>query len=255
MHILALNSSYRGDSGHTRALLDLLAAGAREAGANFETITLARHKINRCLGCGKCHGPDHHLQCVYHDKDDVAALYAQIRQADLLIYATPVYIFGISGLLKIFLDRMYATSDVHQMRLTHSGLFFHHVDPQVCSKPFVSLVCCDNLDPETPRNALAYFRTYARFMDAPLAGELVRNAGRLFGHGHDPQATERFPKINAVYAAYRQAGRELAQTGRINPATQRQANQEIIPVPFFGLLKHLPPFKRQMVARAQEYFA
>jgi hypothetical protein len=92
-------------------------------------------------------------------------------------------------------------------------------------------------------------------MDAPHVGELIRGGGRLFGHGHDPQAVERFPKIHAVYAAYEQAGREMALNGRISAGTQRQANQDIIPVPFFGLLKHLTPFKRVMAQKAQEYFA
>lgn len=76
-------------------------------------------------------------------------------------------------------------------------------------------------------------------MDAPQVGKLVRNAGRLTGHGGDPEREAKFPKIRAAYAAFEQAGRELALEGRIHPATQRRASQEVIPVPFFGLLKRL----------------
>ncbi|MBP1468860.1 hypothetical protein EYB53_024330 [Candidatus Chloroploca sp. M-50] len=123
------------------------------------------------------------------------------------------------------------------------------------NQSLLGMIVCDNLDPETPSNAHAYFRIFARFMDAPHVGELIRSGGRIFGHGHDPQAAERFPKIRTVYAAYEQAGRELALSGRISRATQREANQEIIPIPFFGLLKHLTAFKRVMVQKAQEYFA
>jgi hypothetical protein len=188
---------------------------------------------------------------MYADKDDVAEIFSKIAVADLVIYATPVYVFGMSGLLKTLLDRLYWTSDVNEMRVTRSGLFFHHVNEAVCSKPFVSLICCDNLDAEMPKNARDYFRTYARFMDAPHVGELVRNGGRLFGHGHGT-AIERFPKIAEVYAAYKQAGRDLALAGRISPSTQRCANQEIISVPLFGLLKQLKPFKRVMVEKAKE---
>ncbi len=255
MKIIAINGSHRGDNGHTRVLLGHLMSGAAEAGADCEIVTLAKHKINRCLACGKCHTPEHYLECMYAEKDDVAEIFAEIAAAELVIYATPVYVFGISGLLKTFLDRFYSTSDVNQMRVTRSGLFFHHVDEKICSKPFVSLICCDNLDPETPRNAREYFRTFARFMDAPHVGELIRNGGRLFGYGHDLQAVERFPKIADVYAAYEQAGRELALNGRISRTAQRKANQEVVPVPFFGLLKRLIFFKRVMVAKAQKYFA
>lgn len=255
MRILAINASHRGDKGHTQILLDLLGEGVTAAGGAYEVITLTKHKINRCLACGKCHQPEHYLKCVYQEKDDVQLIFEKMAQADLLVYATPVYVFGMSGLLKTFLDRVYSTGDVYQMRVTRSGLFFHHVDQAICSKPFVALICCDNLDPEMPQNVRHYFRTYARFMDAPRVGELVRTGGRLFGHGHDPQAVDRFPKIAQVYAAYRQAGRELAEQGRISSATQRRANQEIIPVPFFSLLKRLRPFKQMMVNKAQEYFA
>ncbi len=255
MKILAINGSSRGDKGHTGVLLDRLLAGARTAGAEGEVVTLAKLKINRCLACGQCHTAAQRLKCVYAQTDDVAGIFAQMAAADLLIYATPVYLFGISGLLKTFLDRLYSTSDVYQLRVTRSGLFFHHVDEAVCSKPFVSLVVCDNVDPEMPRNARDYFRTFARFMDAPHVGELIRGGGRLFGYGHDPQAAARFPKIHAVYAAYGQAGRELARAGRISAATQRQANQDILPVPLLGLLKHWTPFKRLMAQRAQDYFA
>ena len=91
-------------------------------------------------------------------------------------------------------------------------------------------------------------------MDAPQAGMLVRNAGRLSGHGHDPDRQERFPRILEVYAAYERAGRELAKEGRIGHGTQRRANQEIIPVPFFGFLKRLPfkHLKRRFIAEARK---
>jgi hypothetical protein len=194
------------------------------------------------------------LRCVFSDKDDVANVFKKIANSDLVIYATPVYLFGVSGLLKTFLDRYYGTSDVNLLRVTQSGLFFHEVDESICCKPFVSLIVCDNLDPEMPGNARAYFHTFARFMDAPHVGELVRTGGRLFGYGHDPLAVERFPKINKVYAAYEKAGYELAIGRRISAVTQREANQEILPVPLFGLLKRMTPFKRVMVEKAQEFF-
>jgi hypothetical protein len=144
---------------------------------------------------------------------------------------------------------------VDELLVTKSGLLFHHIDHAVCSKPFVSLVCCDNLEDEMPRNVVSYFRTFARFMDAPQVGELVRNGGKLAGYGHDPEKRKKFPQLEQVYAAYIQAGRELALDGRINPRTQRIANQEIIPVPFFKVLKNLPPFKKVMLERAKEILA
>jgi hypothetical protein len=195
---------------------------------------------------------EHYLRCAYHDRDDVASIFDKIAKSDVVIYATPVYVFGMSGLMKTFLDRLYSTSDVNEMLFTQSGLLFHHVNHDVCSKPFVSLVCCDNLEDATPKNAVSYFRTFARFMDAPHVGELVRNGGKLAGYGHDFEKQKKLPRLEQIYAAYIQAGRELALYGHINTRTQRIANQEIIPVPFFKILKKFPSFKKVMLVRAKE---
>jgi NAD(P)H-dependent FMN reductase len=245
MQILAINGSHRGERGHTAFLIDRLFEGARAAGATCEVATLANLKINRCLNCDRCQpavgslagGP--RPPCVWETKDDVHAVFQQMAAADLVIYATPIYVFNMSGLLKTFLDRFYGISAAADLRVTRAGLMFHEVDP-ILSKPFVDLICCDNLENETPQTVRSYFRTFSRFLDAPQVGELVRNAGVLTGHGHDPEAEARFPKIKEVYAAYGQAGQELATLGRIQPGTQRRANQEILPVPFFGWLKQVP---------------
>ena len=252
--IVAINGSHRGDRGYTRFLIDRLFQGAAEAGAECEVVTLAKLKIQRCRGCERCHEPETFLHCVYEEKDDVRQVFARMAAADVIVYATPVYVFGMSGLMKTFLDRLNGTSDTGDLRLTQSGLLFHQVDGEICSKPFVTLICCENLEAETPRNALAYFRTFGRFMDAPQVGELVRNGGRLTGQGKDAAREARFPKIRVVYAAYEQAGRELAREGRIHRSTQRRANQEILPVPLFGLLKRLPlrPVKEGMVRQARK---
>ncbi len=252
MKVLAINASYRGDKGHTRFLIDKLFAGATAAGAECQVVTLARLKINRCLACGRCHTAEHYLECVHEGKDDVAAVFRQMAEADIFVYATPVYVFGLSGLLKTFLERFYSRGDSGDFRVSKSGLMFHHVNRAICSKPFVTLVCCDSLEDEMPRNALSYFRTFSRFLDAPQVGVLVRNGGLLSGHGRDPEREKRVPKILDVYAAYQQAGGELATQGRIRRSTERRANQEIVPAPLFSILKRLKPFKRIMVERARE---
>ncbi len=252
MKILAINGSYRGEKGHTSAFLELLFSGAREAGAECEEIALSKVKINRCLGCDTCHTPEHYLNCVYSDKDDVAIIFEKIAAADVLIYATPVYIFGISSLLKSFLDRLYGISDVYKMCVTHSGLMFHHVEQAVCSKPFVSLVCCDNMEDLTPQNVQDYFRNFSKFMDAQRVGVLTRNYVLFFENAQRPGINEKFPKMTDVTEAYKQAGRELAVSGRIQRRTQKRANQEIIPIPLFNLLKRVRKIKPIMIQKAKE---
>ncbi len=246
MKILALNGSYRGERGHTRTMTDLLLRGAEEAGAQTQVIDLARLTIHTCLACGHCQQPDTRLQCVWGNskKDDAAFVFDQMAQADILVFATPIYVFNISALLKILFERFYGICPIDSTILTDSNLLFHAVDRRVCSKPFVPLICCDNLEHETPRSAIEYFKTYARFMDARMAGLLVRNAAFLTGSAEAtdaPCVRSAVPAVlDSVHAAYRRAGMELATGGRITASTQRRANREIMPVPMFGLLKHLP---------------
>src|SRR5512138_1920855 len=116
MKIFAINASHRGDRGHTRFLIDKLFLGATSAGAACEVVTLAKLRINRCLACLRCHADAHSLQCVYDEKDDVRSIFRKMAEADLIIYATPVYVFGMTGLLKTFLDRLNATGDSRVLR-------------------------------------------------------------------------------------------------------------------------------------------
>lgn len=250
--ILAINSSYSGDKGYTKFLIDKLFQGATDAGAKCEVITLAKLRISRCKACQRCHTDEHHLKCIFDDTDDVKDIFDKMREADIIIFATPVYIFNMSALLKIFLERLNATGDSNELRITKSGLLFHHVDHEICSKPFVTLVCCDNMEDETSRAILSYFRTYSRFMDAKQVGVLVRRSGKLVGYHKDPDKEKKFPKIQEVYNAYYQAGRELATNGKINYSTQKRANQNILNIPLtIRIFMRLSFFKRRIIERAQ----
>ncbi|HMK47971.1 MAG TPA: flavodoxin family protein [Methanocella sp.] len=251
MKIVAINGSHRGERGFTQFLLEKLAVGAYEAGAEVEIVVLARHQINQCTGCQICHTDGSYLECVYGDGDDVKSIFDRMRKADILIFATPVYLFGISSLLKRFLERINSTGDSDRLRVSKSGLVFHHIDRELCSKPFALLVTCDNLEDETPRSVISYFTAYSRFMDAPIVGTLIRKNGVLVGHGKSSELEQKYPRIQGVYEAYMQAGRELATSGRISGKTMWRANRHILDVPLLGLLLKLKPIKGKMIERAK----
>ena len=124
MKILVINSSYRGDHGFSRVLIERLLKGAVASGAECEVVTLARLKINRCLACDKCQTKEQHLKCVQEEKDDVQIIFRKLAEADLVIYSTPVYVMGMSVLLKTLFDRMYGICDINDLLVTRRGLFF-----------------------------------------------------------------------------------------------------------------------------------
>jgi multimeric flavodoxin WrbA len=251
MKILAINSSYRGDQGYTRVLIDKLLAGATGSGAECEVITLAHKKINRCLACDKCQGGENYLKCVHRDKDDVQEIFQKMASADLIILGTPVYVMGISVLLTTLLDRQYSTANMGNLLLSKSGHLFHETNRDVSGKPIVGLICCDNTEDQTPRSLIQWFRDYTEFLDVPLAGLLIRNAASFTGHGKDPMREKIFPKIAEVHRAYEQAGRELAMRGYISKATQNKVNQEVVPFKMYHILKRFMPMKKKALAHAR----
>lgn len=247
MKIVAINSSYRGAQGYTQFLINKLFKGAEGQGASCETVVLSEHKINFCRSCGSCHTQGQYLKCVFHNKDDVEVIYEKMQAADLIVYATPVYLFAMSGLLKIFIDRFYSTMDISDFKLSKSGKLFHHVNCRLNSKPFVLITCFNSIEDEVAENILSYFKTYSKYMDARNVGVLTRNGARMTGHGKDPNREKKFKKISEIYKAYERAGDELATSGYIHGSTQRIANQEIIDFPFFKRLKKIKSVKRKLL--------
>ena len=261
--ILAINGSHHGDHGYTRFLIDLIFAGATEEGADCEVITLANLKLNRCLGCDTCQKGisvpvdlcSFKPHCIWGGKDDGQALFEKMAAADLIIYATPIHVFGMTALMKNFLDRFYAIGNSDDLRVSNAGLMFHFIDHRIVSKPFVTLICCSNFEIETPKNVISYFHAFSRFMDAPMVGLLVRNGSALVGKSREFHENNHLPRIEDVYTAYGKAGHDLVHYGQVRKKTQRQANQEIIPVPMLGLLKQIPlrSIKLKFVERAQSF--
>lgn len=250
MKILALNGSHRGDKGCTQMLLDKIAEGAMEAGAEFETVLLAEKKITPCAGCDACHTPERQLRCIYDDEDDVKGIFDRMARADILIYASPVYIFSISGLMKTFLDRINSTAGSGELCLTKGGLLFHKINTNIYTKPFVVLTCCGNAEPETYKNVLAYFKTFSRFLDAPLVGTLVRTTVGFMEK--TPESDKQRQLLEEVTKAYVQAGRELAVQGRITTSTEKQANQNLLGIPFFDFLMNFTLFKKMALKNARK---
>ncbi len=231
MKILAINSSFRGSKGVSAFLIDKLFKGALEKGAECETIHLAELQINHCIDCQLCQTPEHLLKCIFDEKDDVSFVFRKMREADLIIYATPVYVLGMSSLLKTLLERIYSTAKVGEFHFTKSGMFFHHGDQTLTQKPFVPLVVYDNLETEMPKNIISYFKTYSKFADAELAGTLIRKSAGMLGVFASPTSNQ--ATADSIFQAYEQAGRELATQRKISKLTEKKANQPIIRLPFF----------------------
>lgn len=245
MHITVINGSQRRKPGFTADLIDSLVQGAVQAGATTETINLAKLEVRPCLSCGLCQSSGTG-SCAVHAGDGAELAFAAMRRADLVVYASPIYVFSFSSLLKSLIERFYGIGHEASFLVTRKGLLFHGTDREVCGKPFAVVLTADNSERETPLNAERYFRSFSRFLDAPLAGMLVRGGGRFIRSGKAAVS------LDEVRDGFYQAGRELALSGRVSRGTEKRIRRSAIPVPkvLLSLLKLTPGGRKTLVSRA-----
>lgn len=103
MKIAVLNGSPK--VGNTAAMVDAFAKGAREAGHEVEILHVGRMKINGCLACEYCHGKGEG-KCV--QKDDMEKVMPAYKEADMVVYASPIYYFDMTAQISAAIQRVYA---------------------------------------------------------------------------------------------------------------------------------------------------
>lgn len=105
--IIILNGSPR-KNGNTSALTAAFAKDAEEVGNQVTEFHLSGMNINGCIGCWKG-GRDAEHPCSQHD--DMEKIYPLYRDADIVVLASPLYYWFVSGFLKNAFDRLFAIAE------------------------------------------------------------------------------------------------------------------------------------------------
>ena len=105
--IVILNGSPR-KKGNTSELAASFCEGARSVGNEVTMFYLGSMNIKGCRGCF-CGHSNNECPCV--QKDDMAQIYPAIRDADIIVMASPLYYWSISGQLKTAIDRLFALEE------------------------------------------------------------------------------------------------------------------------------------------------
>ena len=106
MQILVLNGSPR-PNGNTKGMVEAFRDGAVSAGHHVDVMDVCRLKVNGCLACEYCHTKGHGT-CV--QKDGMQQIYDLLKEAEMLVLASPIYYHGITGQLKCVIDRFYSAA-------------------------------------------------------------------------------------------------------------------------------------------------
>ena len=99
MKVLAFLGSPRVD-GNTELLLNEAVRAVRDLGHEMKVLKLNLMRVKPCQDCGGC---DKNGICIIDD--DMTGVYQDIREADRIILASPIFFFGLSAQTKAMVDR------------------------------------------------------------------------------------------------------------------------------------------------------
>ncbi|MDR3587635.1 MAG: flavodoxin family protein [Desulfosporosinus sp.] len=172
MKVIAINSSPKMGEGNTALVLNPFVEGMREAGAEVELFYTKKLKINPCHGDYNCwfKTPGKCFQ-----KDDMEMVISRMADADVWVFATPIFVDGMSGPMKNFLDRLIPL--ILPFYRLNDGHCRHPRGEGTKSGKIVLVSNCgfweiDNFDP-----LLAHMKAIAKNFDREFAGALLRPHG------------------------------------------------------------------------------
>lgn len=220
MKIVALNGSPRGKNAHTHVMVEEFLAGAKEAGAEVENVLLAEKSVAHCRGCFACWRATPGV-CVI--EDDMADLLEKLREADVVVYATPLYTDVVSGLMKDFMDRSIPLLDPH-FAGDGSGETRHPLRYGTFPKMVVISNC--GFPEQSHFQVLSLlFRRVARNFHSEVIAEIYRGVGGLL----KADAEELQPLIAGYKSLLRKAGREVVENLALSDDTREEMQRPLVP--------------------------
>lgn len=206
MRALIINGSARGAKGVTAKMGRALAEGLVRGGASVDTLFVADMNIAPCTACLSCMhlNPGHCAQ-----RDDMDVVLPLLKQADLLVWAAPVYTDTMSAQLKAVMDRTICSRQPF-LYADAAGLT-HHPMAWAMPQKVMLISTCSFPEPVTFEPLVATIRAQAINLGGRCIAELCV-PGSL--------AIQMEPSVLETHLALiDQAGLEVAQEGRVRPAT------------------------------------
>mgnify|MGYP001029776558 FL=1 len=93
-------------NGNTAQLVSRFEKGAEESGHSVEVISLIKNEVKGCLGCNACR---YGKPCV--QKDEFNSMVPKIKEADCIVFASPLYFWTVSSQIKAFIERFYCIAE------------------------------------------------------------------------------------------------------------------------------------------------
>lgn len=152
MKILMITGSPH-KKGTSALLADRFIAGAERSGHQVKRFQAAFEEVRGCLGCGYC--KKHGGECV--QKDGMEKVKGDLLEADMIVFVTPLYYFGMSSQIKAVIDRFYAVNSALRAK----------------PKKAMLLATCADEDDWAMDALIAHYSTVVKFLGWEDCGTLL----------------------------------------------------------------------------------
>jgi multimeric flavodoxin WrbA len=204
-------------------MLEEFLKGVKDAGAKSENIFLVKKKIKPCLGCFDCwyKTPG---KCII--EDDMDELLSKFLSSDIVVFATPIYIDNLTGIMKNFMDRLIPIIDPRFERdeigeCRHKKRFEKYPKIVVISN-------CGYPEQSHFQVLRLLFKRVARNFHSKIIAEIYRGGGWLL---KTSLVTESF--ILKYKKLLRKAGREIVENLKLSEETVSKLANPIVSVDEF----------------------
>jgi multimeric flavodoxin WrbA len=211
MKVLAINGSPHMGEGNTAMILNPFLEGMKEAGADVDLFYTRKVKIGPCNGDMSCWFVN---PGTCGQKDDMQMLLPKFKEADVIVWASPVYYSGVTGPLKNLMDRQLPLHMQGELGSKRQKI----VLVSTCGAWEVSM-----FDPLLQQMKALYGRPEG---SSDFAGALLRPMADGMKEMIKAGETR---LVEGVFRAAKEAGRQLAKEGKIAEELQKEVSRELMP--------------------------
>jgi hypothetical protein len=210
MKALAILGSPRGKTSSSSRAAEHFTTGLRAAGYEIEEIMLCDRDIKPCRGCFTCWTKTPGT-CVH--RDDMDILLPALLRTQLIVYAFPLYIYSVPGIVKNFLDRQIPL--FRPELVERNGITAHPPrDPAMKNRIFLLSVAGF---PER-----SHFDGLLTMFEKTFSSDHNKLIGKILIGGAETMRLDAMQSAYAdLYRLLETAGREVGTNGAMRPETER----------------------------------
>lgn len=219
--IVIVNGSPRGKKGNTAKLINTFLKGYQsvEIDNQIEHIELKKENIKNCIGCFSCWTKTPG-KCIH--KDGMNDFLQILMDADLVIWGTPIYHYGMTSILKTFVERTLPLAE--PFIVEKNGEYSHPYRYEKNKSENIIISNCGFPD-------FSNFDILKESFNKITKNNIDESICCVMGELLSEKALER--RLKWYYDALEQAGREFAKLGSIELSTKKILSKPLIPVEDF----------------------